>query len=175
MRFIILFFIISTNFLVSFSSYASDSSSFRVGIMKHDLKSDLSHRHEKGYNINASYIFSKNYEFLYARPHIGISFNSNPNKYTSFIYSGLTWRLVLKDLFFLELDFGGSINNGNRKKTSTKRAIGSNLLFRESFSAGIQIGNTHSVSAMIEHVSNANIVKPNPGFTNFGIKYGYDF
>lgn len=63
----------------------------------------------------------------------------------------------------------------NVKKTAKKRALGSNILFRESLSAGFRFAKIHSLTIMIDHMSSADISKPNPGLTDIGLRYGYRF
>jgi lipid A 3-O-deacylase len=75
----------------------------------------------------------------------------------------------------VEASLGISINNAEKKISKKRRGLGSNLLFRESFSLGYKLSEIHSISLMIDHVSSADIVKPNPGLTDIGIRYGYKF
>ena len=72
--------------------------------------------------------------YIRAFPHIGASINNKG--YTSNIYTGLTWQFDLKDLLTMEVSLGGGINNAERLEPKKKRALGSKLLFRESFSIG---------------------------------------
>jgi len=145
----------------------------KIGIMQHDFDTKLRHRYEKGQNIIVEYLFDQMPNCLKAFPHIGASINNRG--FTSNIYTGLTWQLDIKDLFTIEASLSGSINNAERLESKKKRALGSKLLFRESFSIGYLIDKTHSISIMIDHISSADIKKPNPGLTDIGIKYGFRF
>lgn len=160
----ILFFTLIQN------TYAQE---IKIGILQHDFDTKLGHRHEKGQNITVEYLFDKMQNYLRALPHIGASINNKG--YTSNIYSGLTLQFDIKDFIVIEATLGASINNAERLKPKKKRALGSKLLFRESFSVGYLINKTHSVSIMIDHISSADIRKPNPGLTDIGIRYGFRF
>lgn len=157
------------------SEYLSE---VKLGVMRHDIRSGLRRYHEKGHNIIAEYIASKDYEFLYGLPHIGASVNYSG--YTSSVYTGLTWKFFLTPLpmgnkLFLEASFGAALNKAERKIPKKRQAVGSNLLFRESLSLGYQINESHNLSVMLDHMSNASLVLPNPGITDFGIRYGISF
>ena len=141
--------------------------------MQHDFDTKFGHRHEKGQNIVVEYLFDKMQNYLRAFPHIGTSINNRG--YTSNIYTGLTWQFDIKDIVTVEATLGASINNAEKLQPKKKRALGSKLLFRESFSIGYLIDKTHSISIMIDHMSSADIKKPNPGLTDIGIRYGYRF
>ena len=145
----------------------------KLGLMQHDFDTKLGHRYEKGQNIIIEYLFDKMQNYLRAFPYIGASINNKG--YTSNIYTGFTWQFDIKDIFIIEATLGASINNAERLEPKKKRALGSKLLFRESFSIGYLIDKTHSISLMIDHISSADIRKPNPGITDIGIRYGFRF
>ncbi|WP_425360250.1 acyloxyacyl hydrolase [Candidatus Tisiphia endosymbiont of Ceraclea dissimilis] len=151
----------------------------RIGVLRHDLgyKFGLSGRSreriEKGCDFNLEWLFEK-YKFLYAYPHIGTSINSD--SYTSHIYTGITWHFDMTKCVFFEASFGFAIHNGEIEKLNQRRrALGTRFLFRESLSLGVVIQEKHAVSLIIDHLSNAKIVKLNPGLTNLGVRYGYKF
>ena len=146
---------------------------FKIGVMQHDFDTKFGHRHEKGQNIIIEYLFDKTQNFLRAYPHIGTSINNKG--YNSSIYTGLTWRIDLGDIFLVEASLGAAINNAERKTAKKRRALGSNILFRESFAVGFRFAEMHSISVMIDHMSSADIAKPNPGITDIGLRYGYSF
>lgn len=155
--------------IYALNSYAGE---IKIGLMQHDATEKMKNRYEKGKNIIVEYLFDQ--EYFKARPHIGLS--ANTLGYTSNLYTGLTWQMIFKDHFLLEASLGASINNGERtQKEKKRRALGSNLLFRESLSLGWMFDKHHSISVMIDHISNANIKMPNPGLTDVGIRYGYRF
>jgi lipid A 3-O-deacylase len=151
----------------------ANAQEIKIGVMQHDFDVKLNHRHEKGQNITIEYMLDKTQNFLRAFPHIGASLNNKG--YTNNIYTGFTWQFDLSENFLIEASLGTSINNAERKKTSKKRALGSNILFRESFSAGLRFAQIHSITIIIDHMSSADISKPNPGLTDIGFRYGYRF
>ncbi|MDP4708469.1 MAG: acyloxyacyl hydrolase [Rickettsiaceae bacterium] len=160
-------------FSLIFLITTANAQEIKIGIMQHDFDKKFKHRHEKGQNIILEYMSDKTQNFLRAFPHIGASINNKG--YTSNIYTGLTWQFDLGENFLIEASLGASINNAERKKTAKKRALGSNILFRESLSAGFRFDTTQSLTIIIDHMSSADISKPNPGLTDIGIRYGYRF
>ena len=159
--------------IIGINSISTNAQQLKIGIMQHDFNTKFGHRYEKGQNIIAEYLFDKMPNYLRAHPHIGASINSKG--FTSNIYTGLTWQFDLKDFVLIEASLGVSLNNGERLTSKKKRALGSKLTFRESFSVGYLIDKQHSVAIIIDHVSSADIRKPNPGLTDIGIRYGYRF
>lgn len=151
----------------------ANAQEIKIGAMQHDFDTKLNHRHEKGKNIIIEYMLDKTQNFLGAFPHIGASLNNKG--YTSNIYTGLTWQFDLGENFLIEASLGASINNAERKQKAKKRALGSNILFRESFSAGLRFAKIHSITIIIDHISSADLSKPNPGLTDIGLRYGYRF
>ncbi|MCC8483915.1 MAG: acyloxyacyl hydrolase [Rickettsia endosymbiont of Labidopullus appendiculatus] len=152
----------------------------RIGVLRHDLgykfglKGKLRQRYEKGSDINLEYLFNDEYKFLFGYPHIGTNINSQ--KYTSNIYTGVTWHFDIMKYAFLEATFGFGIHNGEVEKLKQRRrALGTRFLFRESLSLGVMIQEKHSVAVIIDHLSNAGLGKFNPGLTNLGMRYGYNF
>jgi hypothetical protein len=49
------------------------------------------------------------------------------------------------------------------------------VLFRESIELGYQITPVYSISAMVDHISNANLGSHNAGITNAGARVGIKF
>lgn len=156
-----------------------NSGEVRIGALRHDVRSGLKQRYEKGTDIQAEYLTNTFdnafFKFIFdPRLHAGV--NINTHHATNVVYAGLTWHLDLGTLFFLEASLGGGHHDGNRKKkTKHKNALGSRLLFRESISFGVQFTKEQSLSIVAEHMSNAKMAKPNPGLTNVGIRWGYRF
>lgn len=147
-----------------------EKSELIIGVMQHDLGAGFKQRHERGQNVIFEYAFSNKYDFLNGVPHIGATINNRG--YTSAMYIGLTWRLNLPADLFIDLTFGGGINNAEKKTPKKRQAVGSNLLFRESLSIGKHIGD-YTISIMVDHMSNARLAPPNPGLTDFGMRVGY--
>jgi len=157
--------------IICINSISANAQERKIGIMQHDFDAKFAHRCEKGQNIIAEYLFDKMPNYLRAFPHIGASINNKG--FTSNIYTGLTWQFDLKDFMLIEASLGVSLNNGEIRTSKKRRALGLKLMFRESFSVGYLIDKQHSVAIMIDHISNADIRKPNPGLTDIGIRYGY--
>jgi len=152
---------------------AANAKEIKLGVMQHDFDTKLGHRYEKGQNINVEFLFDKMQNYLRAHPHIGASINSAG--YTSNIYTGLSWQFEIVETIFVEASLGISLNNAERLNSKKRRALGSQLLFRESFSLGALINAKNIVAITIDHISSADIRKPNPGLTDIGIRYGYRF
>ncbi|MCC8372334.1 MAG: acyloxyacyl hydrolase [Rickettsia endosymbiont of Pseudomimeciton antennatum] len=174
-RFILVIFF-SISFCLTGQRVLADE--IRIGILKHDINVRLKHRYEKGYDVNLEYLFGEKYEFLRGYPHIGADINNS--KYASSVYTGLTWHFDMMESIFCEVSLGGAIHNGELKKSEKQRALrkrplGSRLLFRESVSLGVKLNEIHAITLILDHISNADIVKPNAGLTNLGIRYGFKF
>lgn len=173
------FFYSTLTSLILIASVPLNAAEVRIGALRHDVRSGLKQRYEKGTDIQAEYqtnTFDNAFFKFILDPHVHGGININTHHATNVIYAGLTWRLDLGTLFFMEASFGGGCHDGQRKKkTKHKNALGSRLLFRESISLGLQFTKQQSLSLVLEHMSNAKMVKPNPGLTNFGIRWGYRF
>ncbi len=148
-------------------------------MLYHDIKSNLDQRYEKGVNFNAELLFSvpedSILEYLWSpRPHLGASINSQGG--TSQFYGGLTWHFSVYSPVFLEFSLGGELHTGRTSEKSSKRqALGSQGLFRESVSLGVEFYQKHTLSVMLDHASNASLTSDNPGLTSIGLRYGYKF
>ena len=108
------------------------------------------------------------------RPHIGFSVNSDGD--TSQAYIGLSWEWTVWKGLFVGFSLGGAIHDGKLRTNRTDRnELGCRILFRESLELGYRFWERHSISAMLDHISNANLCDKNEGLDNFGIRYGYLF
>lgn len=111
--------------------------------------------------------------FLSPRPHIGVSVSTK----TSAAYAGFTWTYPVSDPIFVELEFGGAVNNspGAGSVSEGRIGMGCSLSFREAMNIGYRI--TPSISVMLtgEHMSNADLCDRNSGLTNAGVRIGYRF
>lgn len=141
----------------------------KVGLMEHKIDGRYKYKFEKGKNIIIEMGFNEKNLFNMFYPHVGVSINNKG--YTSSFFTGITWHYNLTDIFFVEATFGGALNNA--KKHIIKNKLGSHILFRESLSIGIKTKNNHSISVIIDHMSNANIASRNMGLTDAGIRYGF--
>ena len=55
------------------------------------------------------------------------------------------------------------------------KELGCPLNFRESASIGYRFMEHHSLSIMVDHMSNASLCSENEGMETFGLRYGYTF
>jgi lipid A 3-O-deacylase len=159
----------------------------KAGILAHDV-GFLGHHVETGADINREMLFTSP-DLLSAigspRPHIGADINTAGN--TSDGYFGLTWGYTLLqnllrpgDGIFVNGSLGGAIQDGFTGTAATKppsgrKLLGSAALFRESAELGYQITPVVSVSALLDHISNANLAPRNAGITSAGARLGFKF
>ena len=155
----------------------------KVGILGHDL-GFLTHHVEAGADVNLEVLFTPP-DFLSVigspRPHIGADINTAGH--TSDGYFGLTWGITLiQSLFgwdrgvFANGSLGGAIHDGHIDSAPAgDKRLGSRILFRESAELGLQINPTLSVSAILDHISNANLGEHNAGITSAGARLGVKF
>jgi lipid A 3-O-deacylase len=173
------------------ASAASASERYNVyelkyGGLAHDVPFLGGHK-EDGADVNLEFLF-KSPDFLKIiwspRPHIGADINTSHN--TNVVYAGLTWTIPIvghlfgrQDGLFVDLSEGPSWNDGiiNVKPQfgETRKSLGSNILFRESFSLGYTISPKNDLSIFVDHVSNARLADRNEGITSAGLRIGYKF
>jgi lipid A 3-O-deacylase len=155
----------------------------KIGFLAHDI--GLFDEHvEDGVDINFETLFVSP-DFLSfigsPRPHLGGWVNTAGN--TNAGYFGLTWGIALLenlltpgDGVFANASFGGAFQDGY---TSTappgRKALGSRALFRESLELGYQVTPVVSISAFVDHMSNANLAPQNAGLTDAGVRFGFRF
>lgn len=156
-----------------------DFSEVRFGIQAHDLSSTLGQSHERGISLNGEYLFSSPQNdffqtLLSPHPHVGTSINSSSG--TSMAYGGFSWIIPFQHDWFTELRFGLAIHNGKvGQETKKKKNYGTRVLFHTGLSLGYVFFEKHTLSVLLNHISNGTLAKPNPGFTDFGVRYGYRF
>ena len=159
----------------------------KIGALAHDF-AFFTHHVETGTDINLEVLFIPP-DLLgligSPRPHIGADINTSGN--TSDGYFGLTWGLPLLPRLlgapagvFLNGSLGGAVQDGLTGTQTTvpppgRKLLGSTLLIRESAELGYQITPVLSVSAFIDHISNANLAPRNAGLTNAGARLGVRF
>lgn len=163
-------------------------SELRGGILSHDVifpdRHDLRwpnpfrHDREQGIDINGEVMFlSPDFlEILYApRPHMGLMINSHGD--TSSAYAGFTWDGKWESGIFLEGFLGMAVHNGKLRNGNPDRIeFGSRALFRLGSEIGWRWDETHGVSLIWDHMSNAGLLSSkNQGIDNIGIRYGYNF
>ncbi len=102
---------------------------------------------------------------------------------TSFIHSGLIWRIDRPaSRFYFDLGAGIAIHNGETSfdpatdgPNSGSAFLGCRALFRLQASPGVWLNKRVSLSLQFEHLSNASICSPNEGLDNIGLRLGTRF
>jgi lipid A 3-O-deacylase len=108
------------------------------------------------------------------RPHVGLHVNTQGD--TSQLFAGLTWTFELGYGVFVGADFGLAVHDGElRTSDDSKKELGLRILFREAAEIGYRITDRHSVSAVLDHISNGQLADENEGLDNFGLRYSYIF
>jgi lipid A 3-O-deacylase len=155
----------------------------KLGALAHDL-GFLGHHLEKGIDVNLEMLFTPP-DILSVigspRPHIGADINTSGN--TSDGYFGLTWGIMLiqslfgaSDGVFINGSLGGAVHDGYiNSGPADRKLLGSRVLFRESAELGYQLDPAISVSAILDHISNANLGRHNMGLTSAGARLGFKF
>ena len=150
----------------------------KLGILDHDVAIGADHK-EPGAGINGEALFVSP-AFLAPiwapRPHLGI--NASSAGKNSYAYAGLTWTANFIDAIFADLGLGGAIHDGpdvSSVETRDHKGLGTRVLFHESVEIGYRFTRTWNIAAYIDHVSNADLGKHNPGITNVGMRIGYVF
>jgi len=155
----------------------------KFGVLAHDIALFDEHV-ENGADINLEALFTSP-DFLgligSPRPHLGGSINTDGN--TSVGYFGLTWGIVLLenlwtsgDCVFANGSLGGALHSSyNSTAPPGRKTLGPTALFRESLELGYQMTPAFSVSAYLDHMSNANLAAQNAGLTDAGIRFDFRF
>ena len=91
---------------------------------------------------------------LSPRPHIGatVAAGSGVNQ----VFAGLTWDLAVTEAIAFEVSFGGTFHDGpNTSGDRHAPELGCSLLFREAAAVTVAITTRLTVTAVIDHSSNA--------------------
>ena len=108
------------------------------------------------------------------RPHFGLSVSDRGD--TSRLYLGLYWELRFGSWMFVDLGVGGAVHDGELKTADPdKKSLGSRVLFRIPIEIGVEITESHRLSILFSHISNAFLASPNEGLDSLGLRYGYRF
>lgn len=163
-------------------------SEIRGGILSHDVifpdRHDLRwpnpfrNDRESGVDLNGEVLFTSPafLDILFApRPHVGFMVNSAGD--TSSAYAGATWDGQWESGIFLEGFLGMAVHNGKLRNGNPDRIeFGSRALFRLGGEVGWRYNDTHGISLIWDHMSNAGLISSkNQGIDNIGIRYGYKF
>jgi lipid A 3-O-deacylase len=155
----------------------------KIGVLANDI-AFLGRHVEAGTDVNLEALF-KSPDFLRVigapRPDLGVTINSAGE--TQRGYFGLTWGITLirspfgfGEGIFLNGSLGGAVHNGfTNSPAPDRKELGFPLLFRESVELGFQATPKLSVSAFIEHMSNADLAPHNAGMTDAGARLGVKF
>jgi lipid A 3-O-deacylase len=155
----------------------------KLGVLAHDI-GFLGDSIEAGPDVNLEMLFNPP-AFLRVigspRPDIGGTINTAGN--TSDAYAGLTWGVtLLPSIFpgdhgvFLNGSLGGAVNDGYvNNAPPDHKILGSPVLFHLSTELGYQVTQRLSVSAYLEHMSNADLATHNAGITSAGARFGVKF
>jgi lipid A 3-O-deacylase len=155
----------------------------KVGLLAHDV-GFLGHHVEGGADVNFEMLFTPPDIFRAIgspRPTIGGEVNTAGN--TDNAYFGLTWGITLiQNLFgwggsiFANGTLGGAVQDGfTNHAPPGRKTLGSPVLFHLGAELGYQVTPTVSVSAFLDHMSNANLAPHNAGITNAGARLGFKF
>jgi lipid A 3-O-deacylase len=158
----------------------------KIGGLAHDI-GFLGHHVESGADVNVEVLFTSPDILTIIgspRPHIGGDINTDGK--TSDGYFGLTWGIMLiQNLFaagdgvFANGSLGGAVHDGSPLTGAVqppgRKLLGSRVLFRESAEIGYQFTPQVNVSAILDHISNANLAPRNAGITNVGARVGFKF
>jgi lipid A 3-O-deacylase len=155
----------------------------KIGGFAHDV-GFLTHHVETGADVNLEMLFTPPDVLRIIgspRPHIGADINTSGH--TSDGYFGLTWGIMLiQSLFgagdgvFVNGSLGGAVHDGYvNSGPLNRKLLGSRILFRESAELGYQLTPGINVSALLDHISNANLGRHNMGITSAGARFGFRF
>ncbi len=148
--------------------------SITLGVLAHDVGA-FGRSAEPGTDFNVEIKFDELTgsvwdALLNPQPHLGASLNGSGA--TSQIYVGMTWLFDFGYGFFGGGSLGGAVHNGETEAFERdEKSLGSSILFRESVELGFRFAARHSVSVMLDHISNAGLAKYNEGLDNFGVRY----
>jgi opacity protein-like surface antigen len=146
----------------------------RLGVYAHDPSSP-----EAGSaDLNVEVLFAKPWgtdaQWWLPRPNVGATINFDGK--TSIGYAGVVWQYDVTNWAFVELGFGGSVNNGNKgHEDDDMNPLGCNVLFHEQASLGFNLTQNWRLIGTVEHSSNAGLCDFNRGLTDFGVRIGYKF
>lgn len=151
-------------------------SELRLGLLDHDV-GVFGTRKEDGLDGNLELLFDSPalLQPVWApRPHLGVTVNSEGD--ANQLYAGLTWTWNPTSWLFIEGSLGGAIHDGELDEVSREqKALGARVLFRESVSIGWRVDERHSLSVMLDHISNASLAEHNEGLDTLGLRWGYRF
>ena len=134
----------------------------KIGLLYHDIAPVWGNtKIERGVDLNAEYIMGQNI----VRTNYG--FTLNLQGHTSRAYGGL---VIVGDDYIVD-SLRASLAIGVCFVWGYERKLGSPVLFRVAGEMGYQFG-PHSISIILDHISNANLAEHNQGLDLLGVRYG---
>ena len=169
-------------------------SEFKLGILDHDVH--FLGGKEGGVDVNPEIIFQSPITDSWAatvppylrwivqpRPTIGGEINTYG--FTNQAYFGATWSWQLasnvlqpNDGVTLSFFEGPGFNDGDISVplgVTDRKALGSHVLFREALELGYRINPVWTISAFLDHVSDAGLAKQNQSINDVGGRLGFHF
>jgi hypothetical protein len=110
---------------------------------------------------------------LHPRVHAGAIVSTSGE--ASQVFAGFTWTVDITDRLFLDLGFGGALNNATLHDSQDGPSVGCHALFHESLAAGYKLDETWRIMATVDHSSNANLCHDNDGLSYAGLSIGRKF
>jgi len=145
-----------------------------IGAGSHDV-GVFGRKKESGSDINVELRFQplegEFWSWIYSpTPHIGLHYNTSGN--TNQVFVGANWLFDIGSGIFGGGSFGFAAHDGETDSgTLGRKDLGLPVLFRESLEIGFKAGNEHSISLMLDHVSNADIHSENEGLDTVSLRY----
>lgn len=149
--------------------------SLYLGILDHDSGVFSTYSKESGTDINLELVFNRtiaNVRGSTLRPNLGVTLNNTGD--TSKLYGGLEWNVPFgrTNKWFLNWRSGLAIHDGEHDTDdNNKQRHGSSWGFCNAFELGYAFSQHHSISIMIDHLSNGGLRNPNDGLDTAGIRY----
>lgn len=169
-------------------------SEFKFGVLAHDVH--FFGGKEGGVDFNPELIFQSPISDALAstvpayirwivqpRPTIGGEINSSGFTNQAYFGGTWTWQLaanVLQPNDGITLSFfeGPGFNDGHISVplgVTNEKALGSHILFREALELGYRINPVWTISAFVDHISDAGLAKQNQSINDVGGRIGFRF
>ena len=107
-------------------------------------------------------------------PNIGLSINSHGD--TSKIYGGVLWEFLFSNGLFFNIGTGLPVHNGQLDSDDgDKKQLGCRVLLRTPTEFEFTFYERHRIPILFDHISNADLARPNEGLDTLGVRYGFQF
>jgi len=160
----------------------------RLGVLEHDTELGGGESKEGGFDIGAELLTSPITQLSWiGSPRAVFGLQVNSEGYTNMAYAGILAQKTVADgvfsstdAFYIEGTVGvayhdGAIDVRLRPEDAEWKSHGSYWVIRSGFGAGYRVNEHWSVTATFAHISNANLVQPNQGSNDVGVRVGYRF